>query len=284
MPTPELDPTRRHLLGGGLAMVTAWLVAPHAVFAAAPALRTRNPEVQRTLNAAVSGANWWGGASISKYSDQQYDEIRLKPMQDGGFLTYISGEGRQDFTHAQVIKTVWDHQDKLDRQMDGCVSADRLDQGMDSQLGTEFVDLYMLLDFGLFYGEFFQRMYQYPQADGRTLMVFEKITAGTIESSRWARYQEQRDAIVAKHSDRGTLRGMFGKIIEVSETYGVFIAEPGKRQSQRISMIAKIGFADGGSLIAQMGSKMPLVIKAGLRSGFDASVRIAQQVKAGKYR
>ena len=283
MSTPDFDPTRRTLLGGSLAMVTAWMVAPNRVFSAAPALRTRNPEVQRTLNAAVSGADWWGGASISKYTDQEYDEIRLKPMADGGFLTYISGEGREDFTHEQVIHTVWNHQDKLDRQMAGCVSADRLDRGMDNTVGTEFVDLFMLLDFGLFYGEFFQRMYKYPQPDGRTLMVFEKITQGTIESSRWARYREQRDAIVAKHSDKGRLRSVFGKIIEVSDTYGVFIAEPGRRQAQRISMIAKVSFADGGSLVAQMGSKMPPVIKAGLRSGFDASVRIAQQVKAGNY-
>lgn len=278
------DPTRRRLLGGGLALAAVALLGPRWAQAGTPVLRTRDPEVQRTLNAAVGGADWWGGASVWKYSDQLYDEIRLKPMSDGGYLTYISGEGTEDFTHDHVIKTVWKHQDKLDLQMDGCVAAERVDRGHDSQVGTDFVDLYMLLDFGLFYGEFFQRMYKYPLDDGRTLMVFEKIDGGTIDSARWARYQEKRKAVIARHSDKGDLRSVFGKIIEVTETYGVFIAEPGKRQSSRISMVAKIGFADGGSLIAQMGSKMPPVIKAGLRSGFDASVRIAQKVKSGRYK
>ena len=244
----------------------------------------RTKSIEDVLNQAVAGADWWGGASKWVYQDKQYDEIRLKPMNDGGYLTYITGEGREDFSHEQVVKTVWKHQDKLDQKMDGCVAAEQVGRGTDPKVGTDYVDLYMFLDFGVFYAEFFQRMYKYPQPDGRTLMAFEKLFAPMVDGATWAKYQEKRRATLARLEDAGELRSIFNKKVEVSETYGVFIADKGSRQASRISMVAKIGFDSSSGFIAQMGSKMPPVIKAGLRAGFDASVAIAKGVKTGRYR
>lgn len=274
--------SRRALLRGGAALGALLLLSPRAALAGERYVRMRTKAIEDLLNQAVAGANWWSGASEWTYSSAQYDTIRLKKLPDGGYLTYISGEGHEDFTHDQVIKTVWDHQDKLDLKMSGCVAAERLGKGTDSAVGTEYVDLYMLLDFGLFYGEFFQRMFKYPQPDGRTLMAFEKLTANMVDSGTWAQYQEKRRATLAREDEE--MRSMFGRIVEVSETFGVFIADKGSKQASRISMVAKIGFGDGSGMAAQLGSKMPAVIKAGLRAGFDASVGIAKSVKKGTYR
>ena len=115
-------------------------------------------------------------------------------------------------------------------------------------------------------------------------MAFEKLFAPMVDGATWSKYQERRRATIARLDDAGELRKMFNKKIDVSETYGVFIAEKGTRQASRISMVAKIGFGSGSGFVAQVGSKMPAVIKAGLRSGFDASVAIAKGVKTGRYR
>lgn len=276
-----IAPSRRALLTGAGALGTLLLLAPRLALSAERFVRMRTKVAEDLLNKAVAGADWWDGASTSTYSDQQYDTIRLKRLADGGYLTYISGEGNEDFSHEEVVKTVWKHQDKLDLKMSGCVAAERVGKGADPVVGTQYIDLYMLLDFGIFYGEFFQRMYKYPQPDGRTLMAFEKLRADMVDSATWARYQEARRATLARHDE--DMRSLFGRIIEVSQTFGVFIAEKGTRQASRISMVAKIGFGEGTGMAAQLGSKMPAVIKAGLRAGFDASVAIATGVKRGRY-
>lgn len=276
-----IAPSRRTLLTGAGALGALLLLAPQRALAGARFVRMRSKVAEDLLNKAVDGADWWDGASTSTYADQQYDTIRLKRLADGGYLTYISGEGNEDFTHETVVKTIWKHQDKLDLKMSGCVAAERVGRGSDPALGTQYIDLYMLLDFGFFYGEFFQRMYKYPQPDGRTLMAFEKLKPDMVDSATWARYQEARRATLAKYDE--DMRSLFNRLVEVSQTFGVFIAEKGTRQASRISMVAKIGFGQGTGMAAQLGSKMPAVIKAGLRAGFDASVGIAKGVKRGRY-
>ncbi len=278
--------SRRGLLTGGLAL-GAGLLLPTRLWALAPSqrlLRLRDPESERVLNDAVAGGDWWGGASVWRFSDQNYDEIRLRPQNDGGYLTFITGEGKEDFTPEQVVTTVWKHQDKLDNHMAGCVIAEPMARGTDPVLGNEYVDLFMLADLSVFYGAFFQRMYKYELQDGRTLLAFEKLTPEMAGAEAWQRYQALRGAAIARETDKGELRSIFNNIIEVTDTYGVFITEPGKQHTTRITLIAKIGFGDGTGFFAQVGSKMPPVIKSGLRAGFDGSVAIARSVKSGRYR
>ena len=87
--------SRRGMLTGGFAL-GAGLLLPTRLWALAPGqrlLRLRDPESDRVLNDAVVGGDWWGGASVWRFSDQNYYEIRLRPQKDGGYLTFITGEG-----------------------------------------------------------------------------------------------------------------------------------------------------------------------------------------------
>jgi hypothetical protein len=289
-PTPPLSGwSRRQLLttaSGALVTATVLprLLLPRALAAApAPKLMTlRDPEADRVLNDAVSGGNYWEGASIDRFDRRKYDEIRLQ-KQEIGYLTYVSGEGREDFEHEQVVSTVWDHQDKLDNHFESTVIAKRLGSGHDSRTGSDYVDVFMLLDFGLFYARQVQRMYKFKDPGGRTLLPFERLVPSFVDAATWQRYLAIRDQEEKRVADAGKLRKVFSNIIDITELYGVFFIEPGARYKSRVSMIAKIGFEESGSWVASAGSKIPPVIKSGLRGGFDASVTVCSAVKSGRY-
>jgi hypothetical protein len=69
-------------------------------------------------------------------------------------------------------------------------------------------------------------------------------------------------------------------LIEVTDVYGMFVVEPGKVHTSRVSFVSKITFGEGTGWVAQWGSQIPGVIRAGIKSGFDASVAIARKEKA----
>ncbi|MEC7947070.1 MAG: hypothetical protein VX265_05845 [Myxococcota bacterium] len=269
-------------MGAALGTGALAALAPRTALAA-PLVRIRDPEADRILNQALRGNGWWNGASIDRFEGKQYDEIRLKKLPDGGYLTYVGGEGREDFAHEDVARTVWDHQDKLSQHFESAIASTTLGRGPDPVVGREYRDRYMLLDFGLFYGRQIQRMYRYDLPDGRTLLPFEKLTSGFTDPSTWRRYLAVRDREEQAARDGDRLRSVFDSFIDIDFLYGVFIVEPGVSRTTRVSMMAKIGFKPGNSWVASVGSKIPPVIKSGLRGGFDASVSICRAVKAGRY-
>src|SRR5436190_16128314 len=69
-------------------------------------LQTRNHEAEKVLNAALTDATYWNGASKSTYNDKSWDEVRLKQLSTG-YLAMISGEGGQDFDHDVVVDVVY---------------------------------------------------------------------------------------------------------------------------------------------------------------------------------
>lgn len=276
------DWNRRELLGAAFGAGVLATLTPRAALAG-PLLSVRNPEADRILNQAVQGGGWWEGASVDRFDDKQYDEIRLRKLTDGGYLTYVSGEGGEDFEQEDVARTVWDHQDKLDNHFHSTISAITLGRGQDGKLGREFRDRYMLLDFGLFYGRQIQRMYRYDLPDGRTLLPFERLTSGFTDAGTWQKYLALRDRTDKQARDQDRLRNVFDSFVDIDVLYGVFIMEPGKKHKTRVSLIAKIGFTSENSWVASVGSKIPSVIRSGLRGGFDGSVAVCRAVKSGKY-
>jgi hypothetical protein len=63
----------------------------------------------------------------------------------------------------------------------------------------------------------------------------------------------------------------------------MFIVEPGAAKASRVTLVNKLGFAtDGAGWVAQLGAEMPIVIRSGLKSGFDASVAIASYVQEAR--
>ena len=284
MTTPSHDRwSRRALLRAAVSASASLVLAPLPA-AAAPPLRLRDSDAQRILNEALTDEVWWKGASVERFSGKQYDEIRLRRLSHGGYLTYVSGEGAEDFAHEDVARTVWDHQDKLENHFDGVIVSTTLGTGRDPQTGTEYRDRFMLLDFGLFYARQVQRMYRYPLPDGRTLLAFECLTPAFTDAATWRRYLAIRDRAEQQARARGDLRSVFGSIVDIDILFGVFIVEPGQVHTTRISLVAEIGFTSDNSWLGSVGSKIPPVIKSGLRGGFDASVSVCRAVKAGTYR
>lgn len=284
MPIPPAPPAwnRRELLGAAFGASVLAALSPRTALAG-PLLSVRDPEADRILNQALQGNGWWDGASIDRFDGKQYDEIRLRKLDDGGYLTYVSGEGAEDFLHDQVASTVWDHQDKLDNHFQSAIASTSLGRGQDAKLAREYRDRFVLLDFGLFYGRQIQRMYRFDLPDGRTLLPFERLTADFTDAGTWQKYLAIRDREEKQARDKGRLRGVFDSFVDIDVLFGVFIVEPGTTHKTRISMIAKIGFTSDNSWVASVGSKIPPVIKSGLRGGFDGSVSVCRAVKAGKY-
>lgn len=278
--------SRRRVLSGGLALGAGALFAPGALAAgtAGPVLRLRDPEANRVLNAAVSGNAWWKGASVEHPTGELFDQIKLQKLDDGGILAFVTGEGNEDFEHRHVVHTVWQHQDKLDDQIDGCMSAINVGRGHDPVVGADYSDLWIMADLGLFYGQFFQRMYLFEGSDGRTWLPYEKLDANFVAPGTWQGYLARRDKALNDIRESGALRSIFGNVLEVTQVYGVFFVAPGQKRTSRVSMVVRIGFGEGTGFLAQMGSKLPPVIKSGLRSGFEGSVAICHGVKSGRYK
>lgn len=242
-------------------------------------IKLHDKNASNILNRALTDESYWSGASVYKYQDELYDEIRLKPMGDG-YLTMITGEGNQDFTAEQVGKTVFAHQDKLPRHMDGAKALPRLGGGMDGVVGAPYCDRYFLADFALFYGEFFQRSYDFRLSDGRVVIAYEKITQNFLDGNKWAEYRKRRKEVL----ETVERRWIASSIVEITHSYGMFVVSPGAKRKSRVTLVAQLRFGQGSGLIAQMGSKMPPVLKAGMQAGFNASVAVARHVKSGKYK
>lgn len=281
MQTPAPTQSRRDFLQQ-IAVLAAMGAFPFPAFAGlgeAVTVKMRTPEAQRSLNPALTDANFWAGATITKHQNELYDEIRVKAL-DSGYLLMITGEGDQDFEADAVVRTVFDHQDKLPRHMDGAKALPRLRLGNDSYAGVPSNDRYFLADLGLFYGEYFQRSYKVQLPDGRSVIAFEKIRDEWIDASTLARYKQKRDQVIEK----ADLRSILGSVVEMTDAWGMFVVSPGTTRKSRVTCVAKIRFGDGTGMMAQLGSKMPGVLKAGLKSGFQASVAVAKGVSSGRYK
>jgi len=282
-PTPAdpLTVDRRRFLEGLFAagLLAGLPGAAHASLGSSVSIKLHDKRAAGILNRALTDSSYWSGASVYKYSDKLYDEIRLKPVGDG-YLTMITGEGREDFDGEMVGRTVFDHQDKLPRHMEGAKALPLLRRGNDGLVGAPYVDRYFLADFALFYGEFFQRSYDFRLTDGRIVIAYEKIQETFVDANTWAKYRDARQ----KTLDAVERRWAFSSIVEITQSYGMFVVSPGEKHKSRVTLVAQLRFGEGSGMVAQMGSKMPPVLKAGLQSGFDASVAVAKGLKTGKYK
>ena len=201
---------------------------------------------------------------------------------DNGYLTYISGCGDQDFTLEQVGEGVFWHQKELPSHMAGAVTCDLLGYGTDRALSKPFTDTFLLGDFDFFYATYFQRMYKYTLADGRIVLPFELIREDFLSQEEWKPYLAAKKKMIKdSKSKRRTL--MFGDILEMAELYGMYVVEPGDKFKSRVTMIARVRFG-GDSWIANFGSKLPFVLRAGLANGFRAHVDIVKKVVSGDYK
>jgi len=262
---------RRTALSLFAAAPAAALLRPWSAHAA-PRLVTDDPEAGPLLTRALTDSGFWQGASVKRYDDELFDEVRLKEL-DKGYLARVSGEGGRDYRFETVVSTVFENMQRLPEVEDGAKAVVRLGDGTDAATGLPFADSFYYLDFTLFYGIYAQRMYKLVDGD-RTILYFEQLRE-PLAGARWPAYQQRMDQVV----DGVKRRALFNGIVPVSQVFGMFVVEPGDHFATRVSFTTKIHFGEGTGAIARLGSEMPPVIKAGLRSGFDSCVAIANKIE-----
>lgn len=271
---------RRQFIYANTCLAAVAALSPMPYAHAAGLIRLRNKAGAKLLSQALTEANFWDGASIDKYSGKIYDEIRLKP-QSKGFFNMITGEGREDFTKEQVVSTVYKHQDKLPKHMAGAKATPYIQRGHCDIVGADFIDMFFLGDFDFFYGEYFQRMYRIDLPNGSVACAFERLFENQVDAKTWQAFQDTRKKTLKNVDLRW---GVFNSVVPMSEAFGMYLAEPGKKHSTRVTLIAKLRFGTDSGFIAQMGSELPFVLKAGMQSGFEACVSIARGIKTGTYK
>jgi hypothetical protein len=236
-------------------------------------LKLRNSEGQDVLNKILSDEAFWSQAWKQAYTDKIYDEIRLKDT-PSGYVPMITGEGDQDFAHEVVADIVYLRNTDLPKYMSGAKAVVLLGSGYDSTVGAEYRDCFYILDLTAFYAYFPQRMYRkHDEAKNATVMWFEKMDASFVDAGTWTAYKAKMDTALTNLDRRWP---PFNSVIEVGDVYGMFVVEPGKVRKSRVSFVSKLTFGEGSGWIAQWGSQMPGVLKAGLKSGFAASVALAK--------
>jgi hypothetical protein len=245
-------------------------------FAGGLDLKLRNGEGQQVLNGILTDTAFWQGADISTFTDKNYDEIRLKQI-GTGYVPMITGEGDQDFPHEVVSHVVFKRNTDLPKYMSGAKAILFLGAGHDNVVGADYRDTFYILDFTVMYAYFPQRMYvKHDDAANRTVLWFEKMDASFVDAATWATYQGKMQTALDGMEKRWP---PFNSVVPVDTVYGMFVVEPGKTRESRVSFVSKIGFAPDAGWIANFGSQLPMVIRSGLKSGFNASVAIAAHEK-----
>jgi len=266
--------SRRDVIKGGL-LVSLNPLQP--ALASEQSIDLFNKNGTRLLNASIGNPKFWNGSDEVKYQGEIYDVSRLKSLDDG-YLTLISGEGGEDFTHEQVVHTVLTHQPHLPKHMSGAKICRKLQSGIDSRTGVPFTDLYFVGDFDFFYGEYFQRMYRFDFSDGRTACAFECLDQSHVSPELWREFQKVRK----EELDKVELLWVFNDILPIVEIFGMYFVESGAQFKTRVTLTAKLKFG-GDSWLASAGTKIPFVLRLGMESGFEACVAIARGLKKGVY-
>ncbi|MFT5682461.1 MAG: hypothetical protein ACI8RZ_003379 [Myxococcota bacterium] len=241
-------------------------------------LRTRDQAANRILNMALADA-FWQSSTKNNYSGHLYDEIRLRSY-GGGFVSLVTGEGEEDFRPEVVADIVFRQQNEIPQHIEGAKDVVLLGEGIDPINGAPYTDTFFYLDMTLFYATYTQRMYRLEAGDGRTILYFEQLNESFVDASTWAQYQSTIQAA----SEAVEKRWVGNSVIPITKIYGMFIVSPGEVRQTRVTFINSLSFGEGTGMLAQMGSKMPAVIRAGLQSGFNACVAIAssEQKKRGQ--
>ena len=232
-------------------------------------LPMRDTAAAAMTSEAVSDAAFWASADVTPYTGELYDQIRLRPLEEG-YFTMVTGEGDEDFLHEVVVDTAWRLQDRLPPIEDGALAIEILGQGVDARSGAPYIDTLFCLDFTLFYGVYIQRTYRLDQG-GRTFVFFETLREGGVDPAAWQSYQPKVTEVLSGVERRW----VFNKMVEVEEVFGTFIVEPGEQHTTRISFLVRLRFGEDAGMMARLGTELPPVLRAGLQSGFVNCVKIA---------
>lgn len=235
-------------------------------------VKMRSAEGTRVIGQMVSDESFWAGAWRKTYTGQVYDELRLKEL-PSGYLPMITGEGQQDFEHDLVAHVIFNEMHRLPYHMSGVRAVASLGRGHDPRTGTEYRDTFWFLDLGVLYMVFPMRMYrEHDPASTTTWLWFEKLDESFVDGPTWAAYQ----AKIQKTMDSVERRWTFNSVNPVETLYGIFVVEPGRERESRVVFATSFTFGQDAGWMAKLGSQLPGVLKAGLRTAFNAAVAIAK--------
>ena len=243
---------------------------PDAPLGPAVGLPMQSETAAEVTSRAVHDPTFWDPASVVTYAGEDYDQLRLRPMEEG-YFTMITGEGRMDFSHDVAVNTAFRYQDELPAIEDRALSIRVLGEGRDEASGLPYVDTLFFLDFTLFYGIYIQRSYRLS-IDGFTFVFFEMLRSDWVDAQTWDRYQQIKEDVVAQTP----LRWVFNEVVPLAEVYGTFVVAPGAQHTTRISFLVRLQFGEEAGAIARFATEMPIVLRLGLQSGFENCVAIAR--------
>jgi len=239
-------------------------------------VKMRSAEGTRVIGQMVSDEAFWTGAWRKTYSGEVYDELRLKEL-PSGYLPMIAGEGLQDFEHHLVAHVVFNEMHRLPQHMSGVRAVASLGRGHDARTGAEYRDTFWFLDLGVLYMVFPMRMYrQHDPATTTTWLWFEKLDESFVDAATWGRYEQKIQATM----DAVERRWTFNSVNPVDTLYGIFVVEPGRERESRVTFATSFTFGQDAGWMARLGSQLPGVLKAGLRTAFGAAVSIARDEAA----
>ena len=259
-------------------LISAWiLTAPVAMagnLGTSVDVDMRYSEGATMMNRMLTDEEFWSDAHKWDYDDSKhwYDKIMLKPVENG-YVPMISGEGDSDLPHEVVADIVFSKMTRLPLYMSGAKAVHNLGKGYDKKIGADYQDSFFYLDLTLFYVTYKQRMYRkHDEASGQTFLWFEKLTPEFVDAATWDAYNVEAAAVAEKVDKRWA----FGSVLEIDQIYGMFIVGKGNTRESRVTFVSKLAFGSDAGFIAKAGSQMKGVLKAGLKSGFVASVNIAK--------
>jgi hypothetical protein len=245
-----------------------------APYAKAVPIKCHNPTATGLLNLSLSEPSFWNDAWSKNYKKNLFDEIRMKQLDDGGYFPMITGESDMDLPHDVVAHIVFNAQDRLPKYMSGAKAVVQLGSGYDEVVGAEYRDYFYYLDLTLFYATMAQRMYRYHDPEeGISVMWFEKLRPEYVDAATYKSYMEKTAKVSSTISRRWP---PFNAVFEVSDVYGMFVVHAGATRESRVTFVTKLVFGTDAGWIARWGSQLPPVIRAGLKSGFNACALIAR--------
>ena len=210
---------------------------------------------------------YWEGASKATYTDQYYDEIRLR-SEEKGYLAFVSGEGKQHFDANDVANTIFANQDIIPQFMPSLKSAKYLGSGIDPMNGYAYNDIYFLADLKVMYISIALRTYKIQYDEHTMLCPIEKITKKMVDEETWQQYHETYEIEQQKVHPLA----FFQSIVEPDFVFGMYVMNPGELYKTRVTLVTQLGFNSDDSFLAHVATELPFFLKQGMQVGFDASV------------
>lgn len=231
-----------------------------------------DPKGNTLLSDTLNSSEYWNDAQKYSYTDQLHDNIYLKNTPDG-YITYISGTGKEQFTPEVVSEGIFAHQDLIPTHMPALLASTYIGRGKEPIQGLAYRDIYFLADIKVFYMSVPLRTVKYSLGGGRYICAIELITPGMVDANKWKTYQTIMDMEIEQK-----IQGwMQLPVVPMEYLVGYYLVEPDPNYGARVTMVTKMKFCQDHSFFADIGAELPFVLRQGMSAGFFGSVQACRE-------